>query len=155
MCVCVRRVVCVYACLYIMDCTKSDTCAEEEYRERDSSCEVKLRLPTAAATYRMWLYFCHLWSGTHNVCILIPSTTLPNTRPLTVSWKRYCRPNDPAIVESTVRDMPFCTTKESLEAEQHRVSKCQTCSLPPYCLVIKSILRYVPKISWYLIYFRS
>lgn len=74
--VCVCAVSCVYACLYIVDCTKSDTCAEEEYRERDSSCEVKLRLPTAAAaaatTYRMWLYFCHLRSGTHNVCILIP-----------------------------------------------------------------------------------
>lgn len=49
------------ACLHIVDCTKSDTCAEKEYRERDSSCEVKLRLPTvaaaaAAATYRMWLF---------------------------------------------------------------------------------------------------
>lgn len=40
---------CMRACLHIVDCTKSDTCAEKEYRERDSSCEVKLRLPTVAA----------------------------------------------------------------------------------------------------------
>jgi len=83
-----------YTCVgprYAYSCKRvQDSCAEEEYRERDSPCEVKLYLPTVAvaaaaaaaaavavATYRMWLSFLLSTKRNTQRCVLIPSATLP------------------------------------------------------------------------------
>lgn len=103
-----------------MNCTKSDTCAEEEYRERDSLCEVKLRLLTAAAAaaaccyvqnMTVLLFFFFLSSTKRNTqrCILISSTTLPSPRSLAFCLEKSSVNgiHDPAIVGS------YCETQLS------------------------------------------
>lgn len=101
-CVCVCRV-CVHVCILWIAQSPIRVQKKSIAREtRHARLNYVFRLLLLLLLQNVAFYFCHLRSGTNNVCILIPSITLPSPRSLTVSRKRHCRLNDPAIVESII-----------------------------------------------------